>query len=133
MIGDRAFREAVRTVTVSYPIPFLAASAMTGGVVVLGLYAATQLWPLALAGTLSVVSAIALAAYAVIWKPELLRSERHTLQQRLLDIIGDGDLNPEARMTIGKALTSTLSPSVTRQPGHRLSQIVKTEEDQNDD
>ena len=133
MIGDRTFREVIRTVTVSYPIPFLVVSLLAGGVALLGLYAAVQVWPVAFAGILSVMSAIGLAAFAVLRRPELLRSERHTLQQRLLDMIGDVDVNPEVRATVGKALTSSVQSMKSSEPGDRLSQIIGDKEDLNDD
>lgn len=129
MIGDRTFREAVRTVTVSYPIPFLVVAMMAGGIVMLGLYAATKAWPLAFAGVISVVSPIALAAYAVVRRPDLLRSEKSVFQSRLIEIIEDGDLNPDAQIIIGEALASTLDPIVAKQPAHLLAKVVRSEED----
>ena len=85
------FREIVRTVTVSYPIPFLFACLIAvllfcfvGAAVV----PAPLAWVFAATGVVSFLVAVGIAIFAVLRRPELLRSERHSLVSRVLRPVG---------------------------------------------
>jgi len=50
------------------------------------------------------VIAAALLVVAVIFKPELLRSERHEQVMRLIDIVGDSEMAPAAQANLVTAV-----------------------------
>jgi hypothetical protein len=96
----RILHEAIRSATVTYPIPFvfgvmlLFATLCLGGSIVV----ADGLRILfAVLGATSAVSAVALVAFAVIFRPEMLRSEQHVLSMRMAQMIGDKDMEPGLR------------------------------------
>jgi hypothetical protein len=97
----RILQEAIRSATVTYPIPFVFGVLLLFAVLSLGgTMAASEWWVrvlLATLGTGGFVSAVALVAYAIILKPETLRSEQHVLSMRMAQIIGDKDTDPAVR------------------------------------
>ena len=103
----RLFQEAIRTATVTYPIPFVFSILLLFAVLCFGGSLLAQpglMILLASIGSLSTVSAIALVAYAALAKPELLRSERHVLSMRMAHILGDKDMDPTTRDRISHAV-----------------------------
>ena len=83
MFETSGFREVVRSVNVSYPIPFLATVLLAFALACLGASLAAigaLRWALAGIGCFAALSAIGLVGYATLRKPELLRSEEWTLQ-----------------------------------------------------
>ena len=112
MTDPRTFREIVRTVTVSYPIPFLVALLVAAGVICLGMGAVGKnrvAWLAAGAGGVMIVAACAIAIYAVLRRPDLLRSERHSLMTRAIDILMDKDVSERARDRAGTLLDGLLA------------------------
>ena len=93
----RIFQEAIRSATVTYPIPFIFGILLLFSILPLGgsLLAHDGLMVmLAILGSVSFASAITLVGYTVCFKPELLRSERHILSMTMAQIIGDKDMDP---------------------------------------
>jgi len=99
-VDPRAFREAIRTVDVSYPIPYLVSVVLAFGLALLAfacaLGGALRIC-LVLAALACAAYALALIAFTVLRKPELLRSERHTQISRLIEVVSDRDTAPDAR------------------------------------
>jgi Na+(H+)/acetate symporter ActP len=96
----RILHEAIRSATVTYPIPFVFSVLLLFAVLCLGGSMVATEWLrvlLAVLGTGSAVSAIALVAYAIISRPETLRSEQHVLSMRMAQMIGDKDTDPAVR------------------------------------
>jgi hypothetical protein len=107
MIGSREFREAIRTVDVSYPIPFILTVLLAFAVVCFGLaVAASELlrWLFVAFGGMAALVAFGLAAFAVLARPGLLRSERHSLVTRYLELLGDSDMDTPARDSAERAV-----------------------------
>jgi hypothetical protein len=110
----RILQEAIRSATVTYPIPFIFGILLLFAVLCLGgsLIASNGLLVLlAVLGTVSFCSAISLVGYAVCFKPELLRSEQHILSMTMAQIIGDKDMDPGTRSRLSH---------VVFDPGDRL-------------
>lgn len=107
MIGSGGFREAIRTSTVSYPIPFMFAALLAFALACFGL-ATLSLdalrWVLAVIGALCTLGAVGLAAYAVVFREGLLRSERHSLAQRYIEALGDSDMDQAARDALSRTI-----------------------------
>jgi hypothetical protein len=100
-------REIVRTVTVSYPVPFIFATliavlifCLSGAVVVHGPLS----WIFAVTGVVAFVVAVGIAIYGIVWRPDLLRSERHQQAIRLIDLVGDKEMDQTARAEFVTAL-----------------------------
>ena len=92
MIEPKTFGEVTRTVSVTYPVPFLVAILMAAALgCFAGALATTDMLRWLIAGTGAVVALIALgiAVYAVICRPELLRSEQYNVINRYIDLVGD--------------------------------------------
>lgn len=76
----RGFQEAIRTATVTYPIPFAFAVLLLFALLCFGgslLAEGALRWVLVGTALFSTVSSVGLLAYAVLFNTELLRSERH--------------------------------------------------------
>ena len=87
------FREIIRTVTVSYRVPFIFAGLLA--VFFFSFTGASVLhepmnWIFAAAGIIAFLVAVGIARYGVVWRPDLLRSERHSLATRVIDLLDDG-------------------------------------------
>jgi hypothetical protein len=111
----RLFQEAIRSATVTYPIPFVFGILLLFAVLCFGGSLIAHDWLmvlLAVIGSLSAVSAIALVGYAAGFKPELLRSERHVLSMRIAHILGDKDMDAGTRERISH---------IVFDPGERLT------------
>ena len=145
-MDTRSFREIVRTVTVSYPIPFLfalliAPSAVLANGVVQGgvlsyllrnqgigtgrqslLFCFTgaavlqgpKSWVFAATGIVSFLVAVGIAIYAVMRKPDLLRSERYSLVNRYIDLLEDGDMDQTTRDAAAKTIDGYMEESVPK-------------------
>jgi hypothetical protein len=101
------FREIVRTVTVSYPVPFIFAGLL--GVFFFSVTGAAVLhepmnWMFAAAGIVAFLIAAGIVIYAVVRRPDLLRSERHQQAIRLIEIVGDKEMDQAARAEFMAAL-----------------------------
>jgi hypothetical protein len=117
MIEPGSFREATRTVTVSYPIPFLVATLLAFGLGCFGgaLAAWGPLrWVFVGIGAFTALIAIGLAVYAVLHKPDLLRSERYSLFNRYFDMLGDAEMDQAARDAAGKTILGFIEPAVPK-------------------
>ena len=103
----RIFQEAIRSATVTYPIPFIFGILLLFALLCLGGSALVSDWLrvlLAALGTASVAGAFALIGYTVRSKPELLRSERHVLKMTMAHIIGDRDMDAATRERLSHAV-----------------------------
>jgi hypothetical protein len=108
MLEPRALREVVRTVSVQYPIPFLVACLLASSLFFFGLNAAFPDWALRAAGGLALVCACGFAGYAILVRPDLLRSERYSLTNRAFDIMLDKQASRQSRLQAGQIVESTL-------------------------
>jgi hypothetical protein len=126
-MDPRLFREIVRTVSVSYPIPFMFACLLavllfcfTGAALVHG----PLIWAFAVIGIVSFLVAVGIAIYAIGQKPDLLRSERYSLARRYIDMLDDGDMDQATRDAAAKTIDGFMAeivpkkslPSATREP-----------------
>ena len=111
------FREIVRTVTVSYPVPFLFAGLLavfffsfTGA----ALLHEPMSWIFAAIGIIAFLVAAGLAVYGIVRRPELLRSERHSLVSRFIDLLDDGDMDQATRAAMAKTIDGFMEESVPK-------------------
>ena len=116
-MDTRSFREIVRTVTVSYPIPFLFAGLIavllfcfTGAAVLQG----PKSWVFAATGIVSFLVAVGIAIFAVMRKPDLLRSERYSLVSRYIDLVGDNEMNTTDRAALDRTMLAFLDEDVPK-------------------
>lgn len=120
MAAPRTFREVVRTVTVSYPVPFVVACLVAAGLICFGLAATARdslAWIIAGTGAITLLSACGMAAYAVLRRPDLLRSERFSLLNRYFDALSDSDIDKEVRDRIGRVIEGFAEPGPKKQLG----------------
>jgi hypothetical protein len=104
----RLFQEAIRSATVTYPIPFIFGVLLLFSVLSLGGALVASDWPrilLAVLGSISFGSAITLVGYAVRCRPELLRSEQHVLRMTMAHMIGDRDMDAATRERLSHAIS----------------------------
>ena len=97
MLEPSGFREAIKTADVAHPIPFLFVVLLGFSISCFGVAAVAGdllRWVVAGVGVISAASAIGMAIFAMIARPELLRSERHSLITRAIDVLGDSDTDP---------------------------------------
>jgi hypothetical protein len=111
------FREIVRTVTVSYPVPFLFAGLLAvfffcfpGAAIVHGPLS----WLFAGAGMLALLVAIGTALFAITRRSDLLRSERHSVVSRVIDLLDDGDMDQPTRVAMAKTIDGFMAESVPK-------------------
>ena len=117
MIEPRSFREATRTVTVSYPIPFLVATLLAFSLGCFGGALATSAalrWALTGTGALTTLAAVGFAADAVLHKPDLLRSERYSVLNRYIDLVGDNEMSTTDRATLDRTMLAFLDEDVPK-------------------
>ena len=129
MLEPSGFREVVRTVTTGYPIPFAFATLLAFALACLGLATFgpdTLRWVLVGFGGFAVLGASALMAYAVLRKPDLLRSEHHILAQRVLQIAEDSDLTAASLERIGQIVLSDQERAQSKySPSERMVRNAK--------
>jgi hypothetical protein len=102
----RVFQEAIRSATVTYPIPFIFGLLLLFALLCLGGSAMVKDWLHVLLGVLggaSFVSAISMVGYAIRFKPELLRSEEHVQKMTVANIIGDKEMDPAMREHLSRS------------------------------
>lgn len=122
MPDSGSFREVARSVTVSYPIPFLFASLLGFALSCFGMaLVANGTLSTLLVGTgiCGTIVSFGLATYAVVKRPELLRSERYSLMHRALDVIGNTELDAGARREVSSTMTDLLAENVPRRTSPR--------------
>jgi hypothetical protein len=85
---------------VSYPVPFIFAGflavfffSFTGAAVL----HEPMSWLFAAAGVVAFLVAVGIAIYGIMKRPDLLRSERHQQTMRLINIVGDSEMDQTAR------------------------------------
>jgi len=109
-------REATRSVHVSYPVHYLATTLLLSGIVVIGLSTAFSGWEkvllLGFTGSLFLV-ALLIILWSAFARPELLKSEKYVLLDRIMTGIGDDRMDPAAR----ERLHMQVLGSLTRDPG----------------
>jgi hypothetical protein len=112
------FRQVTRTVTVSYPIPFIVSCLLAFALAFVGFgTAATSPWiaaPLITTGCLIALAAVAYAGYALLRRPDLLRSERFNLVNRYIDVIGDNEVNRSGRDALDRTVLAFLDEDVSK-------------------
>jgi hypothetical protein len=111
------FREIVRTVTVSYPISFIFAGLLavfffsfTGAAVL----HEPMNWIFAAAGIFAVLVAVGIVIFGIVRRPDLLRSERHSLATRVMDMLDDGDMDPATRAAMAKTIDGFMEEGVPK-------------------
>jgi hypothetical protein len=115
----RTFQEAIRSATVTYPIPFVFAVLLLFAILCLGGSLVSSGWHsvfLTILGGFCAVAAIALVTCAFAFKPELLRSEQHVLRMTMASIIGDRDMPPDARERVSHAVLEAGGPLRPKSP-----------------
>ena len=103
----RGFQQAIRTATPTYPIPFAFAVSLLFAALCFGGSLRVEgalRWVLAGTGVFATLGAFGLLGYAVLFKNELLRSERHVLLMEISGIIGDSEMDPAAREQVSRAV-----------------------------
>jgi len=109
----RVFQEAIRSATVSYPIPFVFGILLLFAVLCLGGSLLSSGWQcvfISALGGFCAVAAVALVACAFAFRPELLRSEQHVLRMTMASIIGDRDMPPDTRERVSRAVLEAGGP-----------------------
>lgn len=118
------FREIARTVRIEYPIPYICVAL---GALALACFALTIVVPPAISwlvagmGAMALLGAVGLPVYAMVYRPELLRSERHSLMTRAFDVMLDKGATQDARSKAGQIVEGTLlahanGPRLTHPP-----------------
>ena len=124
MFETSGFREVVRSVNVSYPIPFLAAVLLAFALACLGASLAAigaLRWALAGIGCFAALSAIGLVGSATLRKPELLRSEEWTLANRYIDLFGDSQMEEVIRRRAGRRPGNILGEKIPKKERNRAN------------
>jgi hypothetical protein len=68
------------------------------------------------------LTALALAIYAVLHKPELLRSEHYTLVSRYFDMLGDVEMPQSARDAAGRTILGVAEENTAKKAATRESE-----------
>lgn len=105
--GVRTAREVISWRQINYPVPYVLVilSVLCVAYLVIAMFAPASVQLVALVlGCGAFVIAAALLVVAVIFKPELLRSERHEQVMRLIDIVGDSEMAPAAQANLVTAV-----------------------------
>jgi len=111
------FREIVRTVTVSYPIPFMFAVLIA---VLLFCFSGAAIvreplaWIFAATGVTAFIVAVGVAIFAIVRRPDLLRSERYSLVNRYIDVVGDNEMNRPDRAGLDRTVLAFLEEDVPK-------------------
>ena len=119
----RLFQEVTRTVTVSYPVPFMLACLLAfalgcfgvASTLSFGFFAGSIL----AAGMFAMVAAVFFAGYALLRRPDLLRSERFNLMNRYIDVRGDDRMGTGLDRAMLTYLEEDLSKRAVPTPGHQ--------------
>lgn len=110
------FREIARTVRIDYPIPYVSVVLAALALGCFG-WATIQTAPISWVteglGVFAGLAALALPIYAVLRRPDLLRSERHSLVSRAIDIMLDKQASQKARVQAGQIVESALLAEVS--------------------
>ena len=128
----RLFQHAIRSATVTYPIPFVFSMLVLFAVACFSgtLLAADWLRILfAVSGVTSMGSAIGLVAYAMIRRPEMLRSERHVLHMTMAQMIGDKEMDPVLRDRLSHAVLDADDRPRPKSPQVRVPRQRRADED----
>lgn len=136
MIGPSGFREAIRTATVSYPIPFMFSVLLAFALACFGLATISSdalRWVLAVTAALCTLSAVLMGVYAIVFREGLLRSERHSLVQRYIEALGDSDMDPAARNALGRTILDFTDEKTPKKASSKqVRGPVKSQENNND-
>jgi hypothetical protein len=117
VIDPRSFREAIRTATVTYPVPYVVSVLLLFSLLCFGgsLTVTDALrWLLASIGAVAALGAVASFGYTLLAKPELLRSESHLLLTRIFDAVGDSDMDTKARERLTRAMLDASGERLSR-------------------
>jgi hypothetical protein len=71
-------------------------------------------WVFAATGVASFTVAVGVAIFAIVRRPDLLRSERYSLVSRYIDILDDGDMDQATRDAMAKTIDSFTEVSVRK-------------------
>lgn len=107
----RGFQQALRTATVTYPIPFMVGILLLFALLCFGASVTTEgahRWVLTITAVAVAIAALGILIYTVCVRPDLLRSESHVLMMTITNIMGDEAMNPEQRARMGHALLDAL-------------------------
>jgi hypothetical protein len=132
-MNPAAFREIVRTVTVSYPIPFMFACLIA---VLLFCFSGAALlreplsWVFAATGIASFTVAVGMAIFAIVRRPDLLRSERYSLVSRYIDMLDDGDMDQATRDAMAKTIDGFSEVSVRKNALPRSARVPHAKGDE---
>lgn len=117
----RLFQEVTRTVTVSYPVPFILACLLACGLGCFGVAATLGSQFLAgliyVAGLIAMLAGIGFTGYALLRRPDLLRSERFNLMNRYIDVRGDDRTDTGLDRTMLTYLEEDLPKRAVPSPG----------------
>ena len=107
----RDFQQALRTATVTYPIPFMVGILLLFALLCFSASITTDglhRWVLTATAIFVVVAALGLLIYTVCFRPDLLRSESHVLMMTLTNVMGDKTLHREQRARASDVLIDVL-------------------------
>ena len=109
----RTFQEAIRSATVTYPIPFIFSILLLVTVLPASGVLLSTGWRSVFLAALSgfcAVAAVVLAGCAFALRPELLRSEPHVLRMTMASVIGDRDMPPDTGERVSHAVLEAAGP-----------------------
>jgi hypothetical protein len=107
----KGFQQAIRTATVTYPIPFMVGTLLLFALLCFGASVATEgahRWVLTGTAMAAVLAALGVLTYTVCVRPDLLRSESHVLMMTITNIIGDKEMDPAQRERVSHALLDVM-------------------------
>lgn len=106
-LGLHTAREVISGQHITYPVPYLLVilSALCLACLIAAMFAvgAVQTVALALSCAAFLVT-MAIIAYALLFRPELLRSERHQQIMRVIDVVADSDMDQTTRTELLRRL-----------------------------
>ena len=118
MLEPSGFREIARSASITHPVPYAFALCLAFTLATLGgaIWAGSPLrWVLVGFGATSMLYGLAIHTFAVLRKPELLRSERYQTVQRVIGFVEDSDRGPETielgRLMLDDRPVKKVSPS----------------------
>ena len=121
MLEPSGFREIARSASITYPVPYAFALCLAFTLATLGgaVWASSPLrWVLVGFGATSMLYGLVIHTFAVLRKPELLRSERYQTVQRVIGFVEDSDRGPETielgRLMLDDRPMKKVSPSPER-------------------
>jgi hypothetical protein len=114
----RIFWGAIRSVKVSYPVPFIFAASLAFTLLCIAASAFAKgpiAWLIIGIGAFVAVNATLLVSYAALFKPDLLRSEHYQVANRYFDIfLEDSDMTELTHDRLGKVVSGFTDEPISK-------------------